>query len=83
KDIEDEIHKFLLTYWQVIAASTSVLFQIYTTGVDRTKKMFVDTLREKKKKIEDKFTVIPIQEDALVEGSAEASNGESQPSKGC
>ncbi|GFR13838.1 uncharacterized protein TNCT_223511 [Trichonephila clavata] len=73
KDIEDEIHKFLLNYWQIIGANTSGLFQIYTTGVDRTKKIFIDELRKKRKKVGDKFTVTPNQEGSETEESAQVS----------
>ncbi|KAF8797249.1 hypothetical protein HNY73_001534 [Argiope bruennichi] len=51
-DIEKEVHRFMIGHWKAVVAKTDGLFQIYATGADRTTKLFIDSLREKKKSFE-------------------------------
>ncbi|GBL85544.1 hypothetical protein AVEN_34698-1 [Araneus ventricosus] len=70
-DNQQEIHRFMASYWHIVSTSTDSFFQIYATGADRTTKNFIDCLREKKKAFEKQPSVEEI--------APQSSNTENNP----
>ncbi|GIY71058.1 uncharacterized protein CDAR_248191 [Caerostris darwini] len=59
KGIEEEIRQFLGIYWNDVIHNAEKLYEIYSTGVDRTMKLFVISLTEKKEKVKEKYKIVP------------------------
>ncbi|GIY94103.1 hypothetical protein CEXT_553401 [Caerostris extrusa] len=59
KGIEEEIRQFLGIYWNDVIDNAEKLYEIYSTGVDRTMKLFAISLTEKKEKVKEKYKIVP------------------------